>query len=638
MQPVLVTRDAILGNIDLPYQLAEDGDFGQSLILELGDGNMRMSKAVACVQLTYWYPLVKWGVMPCRGDVETSLVVSDKVLSQIMTHVYNRLLAALPEVPHMQLVETMFQMQDRLMVFYTRYTGDYVQTIDILSLMRLVKHPSVQQITSAPPPEGASLTDIESHYQSHAKALTDLVTTPGALPNNPFSAMATAGLIKTDSLGQLLYAYGTRSDPLGRIVKHHISRGAIQGWANVYDMAAESLSTRQSHVVTVDIIPDSQYLFRQVRGVGQVVHKLHPGDCGNRLGVPVLIPPQAAKAFYHSAVYDGTETVYLTRENIGPYLGKRVMLVGPYGCKHRDGCCEHCYTWGWFRGTKYRIPGYALGTESASKVIGSNTQIALKVKHNVGTDGMEFVLSDSAKAYFMVGNNILHLVKPHHRDLRDLYIKIPLKSLSALPNLKFEITEPAAFSSLSDIWIGTDPDNEDYVDITSRDESPFLSLEFINFMRRHRRRLLIDQDFMTVPLKGWQIDQPLCAYTVISADVSAFIRRVKQFFESKLKQYTSVTEALNDLIALLVIKSNAPLSAVQVVLRSFLLSPDPTDPRLPIVTDVDNVKFGDVEMVTRQRSSTLLLAFEDQTRALNDPTHYLYRKQPLPGDPMFGLV
>jgi len=636
LTPFHVTYE-MLQDFDLPFTLAESGDRNRPVSVELTDGTVTLRQAIVCFNLIQWYPLIKHQLPISVSDVDQFESFGKKAGAARMTRVYERLITAFPEMNHMVFIADLQMTVNRFSSFEYKFCGAFVQTIDVQKLIEIRNYPLVKSIIDEKVPDGTSINDTEQIYRDQAKRIIDVVTS-GDIPRNALTAMLKAGMIRATSIPTMINAYGTRADPTGKIMHHHIPTGALEGWKSVADMAVESLSTRNTHLITVNTIPTSQYFFRKIRLATAVFKNLYPGDCGNRITLDQTIPLVGYQGFIGSAIYDGPNLVWLTDRNIEQYAGRKVGLVTSTTCRYQDGCCEHCYGWGWGRAKKYLAPECHIGTEAASQGAEGTTQPALGVKHNTGTDAEEFTIKEEAIKFFVQGSNSINLAGQHKNKLSSLFLRIPLESMCPLVDLDFDIeTEAQAFSSITDIVIGWNDDDEYTVDMTSKDASPFLSAEFLEFVKTHKKNITVDETYLTVKLKGWEMDDPIFAYTVMSSDISAFINKISGFFTSRIKGYTSINKAFADLIPLMLVKSNIKVVFAQQMLRAFLLSPDPKDSKVPIITDPDNVMFGDICTVLARRSTTAMLAYERHGPVLVSPNTYLVPRQPTIVDNMFGF-
>lgn len=83
----------------------------------------------------------------------------------------------------------------------------------------------------------------------------------------------------------------------------------------------------------------SGYMTKQLNAAfqGKVIDK-HGTDCGTKRYVPVKITKWNQQGMLYSYIMEKGKPVLLTRDNIGKYIGKKVMMRNPMTCTSEKIC------------------------------------------------------------------------------------------------------------------------------------------------------------------------------------------------------------------------------------------------------------------------------------------------------------
>lgn len=629
-----------LSNAELPYQLAPQCKPGDDIAIHLASGETVVLDAHrALVDFILLHPYISAGLQIRPEDFFELSVVSDSVVVEHLTTIYERLLDERPDVPHMDLVSLVWEIINRLSRFAQECTSEYQQTIDILGLLKIAEHPKVKPIVTVELPPDVDSHDVEKFYADRAQQLMQVIQDPNALEDNVLLHFARSKHINPTKFPQNLILYGTRSMIDGTIPRYVVKESALSGLVTPADLANEALAALRSMYFSKETIKSTQYNARRLRMCTSYIGRIYPGDCGNHVGLSYVIPRRGAVNFLGNAYWDGPVKKWITLQNLPELIGTKVTLVSPTTCRHVDGFCESCAGWGRGRAIKYFPNGLNIGIYAATQVASVISQLILSAKHLSKTSSIVYSLPDGAQQWLLVGPGKLFLQPGRHPDVAKMHVRIPLNMLNVLSDIDLHVAEEAeSFSQIEYFQIGYDanPETESTVQVSTDTCLPYLSGEFLMHMRAVRRHWQVNDDYLIVPMKGWDARMPILMYTQISADMLAFSSAVTAFFNRRLIDYTSISVALTDLCNLLYTKADVNVFYLQVMLKAFLKSPN--DFRIPQITDPETVQFHTMERLIPARSSVMVLGYEKVENYLAQPASYLYEKGRSVFDPFFGEI
>lgn len=608
--------------------------------LVLGDNkSVQMPTRMAILNILYWEPLMSFGLLPTIKETFNIKSISSDSSSKIYSIIYDRFLDDLPNVDHMIMVHRIFQNVSRIYNFITTELGEYMPSIDGLSLTQLLQHPPIKELADKVYDSKWGTQVAEAQLRQDGKELLKILKDPKT-PNNVLYHYIQAGVLKTNQIPQMLLAYGPRSDIDDTMRKFVISSSSFSGLKSPVEFATESLSAKKSIFFSRDVIKKSQYFGRKMRLGCSTVQTVHPGSCGSDHNViPMTIKPEYAKNFLHKIIIDDGRRVQLTNMNIiDRYVGQTVNMVSQFGCNHLDGMCEHCAGYGKDRLIKYLPHGIHIGLLCSTKVSSTVSQKVLSAKHLINTNSLIYNLTESAAKYFVKNNNSILFDPKWGKHIHKYQIRIPSDALGPIVDLNLD-TLPIAesFSKVSYLELLKDGDLVETIQMEYDAFVPYLSEAFLDHMRTNYNKLEIDEDGVVVPMAGFDAKQDVFKFIIMNDDMITYTKSVATFLTATIGNYNSVPHALNDFCEIVWRKSSIPIFHLETVLHNLVIDNHQNN-QLCTVTDPYHVTFGKLEDVISNRTVSMELAFERLKDYFNDPqTSNIARPIGLFG-PFFGIL
>lgn len=597
------------------------------------------------LNMILWDPNYRLGLKPIVSDFVMFKSVTTDIIKDRQTILYERALNELPHVPHMRIVMEYLYNVDKLSNFTQKFLGIYMPSIDVLSLARILHHPSIRAIVTKPIVDNMGTKVAEQSLKAAASQLVEALNNIGSDENCLYPYMR-AKTLKSNQIPQFLHAFGTRSDIDDTMMKHVVTHSSLEGLKNVYDYAVEYLSAKKSIYFSHDVIKDSQYFARKLRLSCSSILKIYPGSCGSEGWIPFTIPDDKdhdgkyvfAKNYINRTVIDGDKRVYLNSKNIAQYVGHPIKLVSQFACRHTDGMCEHCAGYGRDRLIRYMPPDIHIGILAEFMLASMISQQVLSTKHLVIGVTMVYVLADIAKKYMVQKDNSIYWKAEHEKSFKNFYIRIPRKSMQQIADLNCRsLPNVESFSSIAYLDLVKNGEVVDRIDLYSGAFIPYFSKEMLAFMKMHIKEIIVEPGYIDIPLGGYDPNVPMFHFTSLNDDMRAFVGQVTSFLTDAISKYNSIPTVIEDFSRLIYKKASINSFFVETVLRAQLIN-DSADFTMPVVTDPFNVHFGKMADVISERTVTGKFAFERMNDYIKKPTTPLMAKPAGLFGPHFGFV
>lgn len=589
------------------------------------------------LNMIFWDPNYRLGIKPVVADFIHFKSITTDVIRDRQSALYERALDELPNVPHMRIVLEYLYNVDKLSNFTQKYLGNFMPSIDALALARILHHPSIKAIISKPITDKMGTKVAELALKTAANKLIDTLGTIGAKENCLYPYMR-AKTLKSNQIPQFLHAYGTRSDIDDTMMKHVITHSSFEGLKNVFDYAVEYLSAKKSIYFSHDVIRDSQYFARKLRLSCSSQLKVYPGSCGSEGWIPFTIDREHYKNYIDRTVIDNDVRVHLTPKNIKNYVDRPIKLVSPFACRHTDGMCEKCAGYGRDRLIKYLPPDIHIGILAEFMLASMISQQVLSTKHLIIGVTMMYVLADVAKKYLIQNDNSIYWKPECSKSFDKLYIRIPKKAMQQVADLTCRsLPNVESFSTIAYMELVKDGEVIDRIDLNSGAFVPYFSKDMLKFMKQHIRNIVVESNYIDIPLAGYDPAVPMFNFTSLNDDMGAFVKQVTAFLSTDIDKYTSIPVVIEDFTRLIYKKASLNSFFVEIVLRAQLIK-SKTDFSTPVVTDPFNVHFGKLADVISERSVTGKFAFERMNEYIKKPTTPISSKPVGLFSPFFGFV
>ena len=595
----------------------------QEYVVELADGPLVITAKWLMVNIFLWRPLVSRGLPVEKRHVVFDGLVTSKRLAKIQTMIYKDVIGQYlrakqpvpPDVDH-PILEDLCEIIDSLHTMIVTQLGEYHLSVSAFELADLLLHPEIKELTTVDVSSEMQIgiTATEDKLRSAGKKLVDRLK-DRTLPSNVVAPFLELGQLSEKQLAQVLLAIGFRTDANESIVRKPILTSYIRGITSLEDYAIESLMAKKTVYYNKNAMPDSSYNNRKQQLLSSTVRRLYPGDCGSTVTVPFYIHTNNAKNTIDKNIIVSGQTVHLTEDNIGNYIGTTVQLRSPLTCRHTDGLCHTCGG----HLTDFIPPQTVVGISCTIEYMASVSQLVLSAKHFSTTKAISYIVNDLLRDVLVVRQNDIYIREGI--DVDRLKIGIQFRNIHRIAELRNDeesegnaLINEQQFSAIhfltfasseTDTWITPE------VPMLSDDIVPYLSSEVLAFIRDNPRNVEIGEDMVWISLKRFNhINEPLLRYVIQSNSMLRFTATLSQFATKDIRQYTSLGEALGA-FSEMVYKEipDTNIFHLETVLKSYLITDD-LNYNIPVVTDPNNVRFGTLLTIIPRRSLGTMFAYE----------------------------
>lgn len=583
-------------------------DHGYSNITLSDNTVITLPTRMMLLNVLLWKPYFKLGVPITAAQVVHVKAITSDAFARIASKQYAEIIE-LVDVPYMDIINCFWEVLNDVYRFVLEHMGPYQRSMSILSLARVQCHPEVKKLTSVyiDPKHGTKVGEIK--LKQLASELIDVIGTRGIIENNVLIDFMETKSLKTNQIPQQILAYGCRSDIDDRMMRYIINESAMSGLRNVHDFAIESLAAKKSSYFNKEVIKNTQYFARVLRLNNLSLHRMYPGHCGSTVTIPITIPAKDVGQFVDKLCFADGEKLHITERNMHEFRDRRVSLISPLACRHPDGICEYCAGRGTAHPWAY-MPQVHIGLFAATKVGKAVSQMVLSAKHLNKTSSLVLVLADCAKKWLYVSGNDIFLTEKVGNKIDNLSLRVPESALRYLSDLEHGVSMAESFSDITDMDFIDDKGNIDTIHVGADRFIPHFSPKFLKHLSKNIANIdLDDDDYHIIPLKGFNIKSPILRYVTVNDDMVAFTKEVKTMLNTSIADYTSITNALNDLVRILYSKTTINVFFVEVLLKAFLRKAD-GDTGSPIIDDPSNVCFGGMRYNIERSSVAAKLGHE----------------------------
>lgn len=496
--------------------------------------------------------------------------------------------------------------------------------MSLVELAHIATDEQVSKIINVDLKSATSSAQVEK-ILSHANAeLTQLIGTRGALKDNILQVYQEAEALNYAQMSQVLIAFGPRSEINDKVYDRPVYGSSLSGMRDIVDAAIEHLGARKAVYYNHEAIKKSQYFGRKEHLIACSIENLYSGDCGSTVFIPFTLKSFMIKNCMGKYIYDNNRLVLLTANNFERYVDKTVLMRSAITCRHTDGVCETCM------GILSRnlTPGINIGINSATNVVERISQMILKTKHIGQTKSKLYQIPKIADEFFERGSSGICL-KKRYRDTRDeWYIGVCYEhlrgSVSDLHSLNKDDTLAIPEERLSDItaiYVKDSDGNNDLVSMEVDGQTPYLTADFMYYMKDHYNELIQDENVVWVPMRDCKYT-PIFRTTISTDSMMGFVNTVVKVLESgKLARYKDAGAALQDFAELCYDKVSTHISHLEVILKAHLVS-SKHDWSIPIVTDPKNVKFSKTVRIIQNRSVSMEMALQGHKKYFSSARTY----------------
>ena len=611
--------------------------------LHLTDGIIRVSKRQAMLNLFCWRILTYFNI-PIRKD---HFIKSEPINQSVLVKQWNRYyeeIMAMDQHNAKRLKQIVYETLEDLYRWCFDDLLAYVASIDIEDMALIMNDPVMRkEIDSKWEIEkmGKDTSRIEKFIESHRATIMEILGTRGALSHETLLPYQRIGLLNKFQVPQTMYAFGVRTDVNDNIVTKPVIGSAIDGLRDIHEFAIEALSAKKSMFYNQNAVSSSQYFGRKQHLLTSSIKHLYKGDCGcpvsNLISFDVT---GGSKGNSHNligkVIWDTDHYVTLTESNIKNYEGKRIRMRSPMTCRYKDGVCEVCG--GQVLGNVNRK--LLIGILCAIHTIEPVTQMILSAKHLIKTSSLVYTIPDNALDILRPsGCSDIKWSGKFMSILHDCKIGIPMDCFTRFDDIaKIRKDKPIPeinYSKIDKFYIKRGKVVEEY-DLSSDFQTPFLSQEFLWFIKDHLQEKEIQEDALWIPLKGSE-NLTVFRTIVVNDNTVEYVRSVSNFLGEPITNFTSCSRALDEFSKVVYNKVNVNIIHLEMVLKAYLTTSE-TDARIPVVEDPDNVRFGSIDSILSNRHVSVRLGYQALHRYFTDPASYTRGRSKSPFDLMIGYT
>ena len=609
-------------------------DLFGSVVLELTDGKIRVGKRQALFNLIIWSILTRFGIPICKHHFVRRQGFNNSSFYAELNKYYSEILNT--DVRRSELLKQ--QIWDTLQELYQFCCEElpaYSGTLDILDMAEIMTDPPMKALLDTKEEiaaGGMNTKQIETFTDTQMKSINKLFTTKGALKNEAMRPYQSLSMINKFQIPQMIYAFGLRTDVSDEIVTLPVIGSALDGIRNIQEYGVESLSARKSQFYNKNSVTMSQYWGRKQHLICSSIEHIYAGDCGSTNLVNYTVTDRNWKNLVGKiALLDGKLQV-LTNDILPNLIHQDIQMRSPLTCRYRNGVCEVC------GGTLIaQIPKRLnIGILSAIRVVEPTTQKILSAKHLIKTNSLIYKLPYEASKLLTMDTerNLLWIpaMRPKLEGLQfGIYISDFLRYHDIKTIARNQMREQV-FSSITKFFLKSDSGYILEYPLESDNQIPYLSLDMLSHIKSvYKQRVEDDNGRVWFPLAN-SLDKPVFTTGTTNDSMIRFVRNVSAFLDSNIKEYTSCSKILQDFSDIIYSQVSVNIAHIEVLLKAYQIT-SVSDYRIPLVTDPDDVRFGNLKSILIDRHIGTELAFEAILKYfLEKPSTYLVSRQRSPFD------
>lgn len=530
--------------------------------------------------------------------------------------------------------------------------GAHANTIDILHFHELYDQPEIYEANRA-------VQMGEIHVNDVYKVIDNVLVDKKRLNDNPVALEYRSKLLKQTQVHQNIGPRGNTTDMNSRIFNVAILRSYVEGLRKIYEGAAESRPAARAAYYQEESLRRSEYFSRKLQFVAQNVKNLHQDcDCGSTQYLEWKIRDRKIDergemardsdlVLFEGKHFLNEETGKL--ETIRPdrvdLLDKTLKIRNVFDCMHPDpvGVCSTC-----FGEMALSVPNDSnLGQWCATEMAAQATQVLLSAKHLERTMALDKIeLSEEDQKILWGGKDNSSYVMSPALAGKEVYVIFAKKNVESLNDIysvedvrEQDIDHYSEMTSvtvrvvtyLDDIAAERDYTVSVGVEGTREASISHELLEYIKEQGRQHKTVLPNGSYC-INLADWEWDDPILRMPAKHYNNSDHVDRVAKMLESRVtemrKRATLIEpkKMLKDLFDFVNWKLNVNMSCMEVILyATTIVSMENNDYSLP--KPWTDSQLSVLSLTMRNRSLSVMMAFERQYDALMDVTSFMYNNR-----------
>lgn len=519
--------------------------------------------------------------------------------------------------------------------------AEYHCSISLPDLVEIIKDPALTDVINVDLDTTYGTDVVEGRLAAAKSKLCKLLGTPGALKNETLLPFQQAGILNSNQIPQVMISFGLRTEPNDVIIPRPVVGSSLSGMQDAQDLAIEQQAARKSAIMNHEAIRTSQYWGRKEHLVASTLAKVHPGCCGTLITIPILITASNYKNFIGKYIQNSdTSLTCLTARNIKQYIDTEVNLRNSMCCRHTDGVCVTCGG----LVTTHLEPGMNLGINSAATLVSVVSQMILSTKHLIKTLSKIYQLPTQALDVFQKTiTNGIYLQEIIRKQADAWYFGFYHEDFYISQTDLLELTESTnspeeRCTSIRSVLIKM-PDGKMYeIPLSVDEQKPFLTLEFLTYMKDHYKDLTNDESVVWIPMQGIP-KLPIFRTSIINDSMYAYVKGIIKFLESgPLTKYKSCEAALKHFCDLVWSKvPDIDIGHLEIILKAHMIVGG-TNWDIPVVSDPDAVRFGKTMDVIMNRTYSGAFALQGHKKLFSSPLTYTVPRSTGTFDGYFDLI
>jgi len=520
----------------------------------------------------------------------------------------------------------LWKLMNDLMNFIMINCQEYQQTIDIVSLCRLAKHPDIVEITNDKV-RGRSDSIIESERKlkkNQIKLFESIKKIDE--PWNGLGHFSNLRFINQTQIAHIFYQVGFRTDINDDIIALPITTGYLEGLEDLEAHAFESLSAKKAIYYNRMSIPDSQYFNRGQHLVLACLQHLRPGDCGSTMLIDYYITEKNKHDFLYKNIIDGTRMVSLDHSNIKNYVNRMIRMRSPLTCLIQDGTCEVCAG----KLLSSLPKGVHIGIVSGIKITNVVVQKILSSKHFQNTSIVEYIMPKELDNLLVLRKSFIFVKPQSIKTFDKLHIGIQIKDAIHLLNLgsmnieNIDTLSEEQFGSAASVVVKRSDGTllTDEINLMLGRRAPLFSKDFIKHIKLNDKHVYTDTDMIWIPMEGFDTTKPIFKVIIENDSMIEFVNNFAKFLKGDIQKHHAINEAFCKFIELINRQVNINIAYAEVVLKTYLVSGE-YNTTIPEIKDQNNVMFSKFSKINMSRSLGATLAYEQLHTTMTDPVNYM---------------
>ena len=584
-----------------------------------------MKSRVLLFHLIFWGIGRKWGVMITPELIVDTSVVNSSTISKLGSLILDR--AQSLHHNHHDIVFDFNEAINTINNLTINHCQEYHRSLNILDLARIAVLPQIRAICDDKVTDPKMpMVEAEAKLKENKAKLFAELNKPH--PMNKLYYFTNLRFVKETQLAHIFYQIGFRTDINDTIIRYTVVGNYLDGLQNYKEYALEALSAKKSAFYTKDSIPDAEYFSRCQHLLLNNIKYLYPGDCGTTIVNPMLITKKLRNAVLYKNIVEGSRIITIDQTNVDSYIGKVVKFRTPIGCQHGNGVCEICAG----KLLSNITPGMHLGIYSAMQVTEKITQVILSSKHMQDTTAVEYTVPDELTELMFKKQSGIYIKPKLLAKFKNITLIIGIEDASYLRSIRdFDLSRlssisESAFGRVSSIVMMKDGlPVIDQVNMIVNNQKPLYSKQLIKYIGDQPESVVIRDGMFSINLNNFNFEDPLFKIIAINNSMVKFVKAAKYMLETDIANYTSASALIADFADLIYDQVHPNLSYIEVVLRASMIT-NRYDLRMPVVTDIDNVKFSKNHHIVSHRSLGTLCAFQGLPATLTSPVFWISPK------------